>query len=81
MSIGIVLCSRPVLFLLYCMDFTVLQAKNVNTTAQQSTSWSIKVSIAAQKFATSCITDCKGSDTTWELRMSIAKNSEVIFSS
>ena len=32
------------------------------------TSWSIKVSIAAQKFATS-ITDCKGSDTTWELRM------------
>ena len=32
-------------------------------------SWSIKVSVAAQKFATSCITDCKGSDTTWELRM------------
>ena len=31
-------------------------------------SWSIKVSIAAQKFA-HCITDCKGSDTTWELRM------------
>ena len=30
-------------------------------------SWSIKVSIAAQKFATS--TDWKGSDTTWELRM------------
>ena len=26
-------------------------------------SWSIKVSIAAQKFTTSCITDCKGSDT------------------
>ena len=35
------------------------------------TSWSIKVSIAAQKFATSCITDCKGSDITWELRMYI----------
>ena len=32
-------------------------------------SWSIKVSIAAQKFAPSCITDWKGSDTTWELRM------------
>ena len=29
--------------------------------------WSIKVSIAAQKFA--YITDWKGSDTTWELRM------------
>ena len=31
-------------------------------------SWSIKVSIAAQKFA---ITDCKGSDTTWELRVTL----------
>ena len=31
-------------------------------------SWSIKVTIVAQKFATS-ITDCKGSDATWELRM------------
>ena len=27
------------------------------------------MSIAAQKFATSCITDLQGSDTTWELRM------------
>ena len=32
--------------------------------------WSIKVFIVAQTFATStCITDCKGSNTTWELRM------------
>ena len=30
-------------------------------------SWSIKVSIAAQNFAP--YTDCKGTDTTWELRM------------
>ena len=29
-----------------------------------TSSWSIKVSIAAQKFATSCISDWKGSDTT-----------------
>ena len=36
--------------------------------------WCIKVSIAAQKFATSCITDCKGSDTTRELRMDIPWN-------
>ena len=33
----------------------------------QPPSWSIKVYIAAQKFATS--TDLQGSDTTWELRM------------
>ena len=37
--------------------------------ASMVASWSIKVSIAAQKFATSSITDWKGSDTTWELRM------------
>ena len=34
-----------------------------------TSSWSIKVSIATQRFATSSTTDCKGSDTTWELRM------------
>ena len=40
-------------------------------TAGANASWSIKVSIAAQKFATSSIMDCKGSETTWELRMGL----------
>ena len=39
----------------------VLVCKGLNS---GTTSWSIKLSIAAQK-----ITDCKGSDTAWELRM------------
>ena len=34
-------------------------------------SWSIKVSIAAQSLQPPCITDCKWSDTTWELRMGV----------
>ena len=42
-------------------------------------SWSIKVSTAAQKFTTS-ITDCKGSDTTWELRMHLIMLYAVIVS-
>ena len=40
-------------------------------------SWSIRVSIAAQKFAT-CITDWKGSDTTWELRMRNPQSNVII---
>ena len=68
-------------FIYICVDWSVMVVEDnglktfyIRTElkldrARKTSSWSIKVSIAAQKFATSCITDLQGSDTTWELRM------------
>ena len=49
---------------MYCRDLEVMSL----SPSRVEPSWSIKVSIAAQKFAAS-ITDFQGSDTTWELRV------------
>ena len=48
----------------HAIGYNFFKKTLIRSQTRRATSWSIKVSIAAQK-----ITDCKGSDTTWELRM------------